>query len=470
MQKNAITCLLLIFIALYSSCSKDDDQDDDTKEIFYFTISAIHKSDSSLVKGGIYRLLDDKGNIISIHTLNDGVIKIEGLPSANYTIEEFVTPSDFASAGQLEQKMFISDTMNYEGVNSFVFHYNNAPAKTIDIDFHSSNDGLMGNYTAVRIGEYYWVNQNFNHVVPEGNVFENSYPVTQKTLDKYMEQIRIDKSLYQLQNIEDFNKYYGRFYSYASTLYMSRYGFIKNEEEETEKGWKLPFPEDYRQLFAMCPFNTSRDQQHTTLNERDVRFALGAKQNDNPLAFDLNSGDQIYKTYWFDTNYTTNMYGFNLMPGGARFNGNTYWCNGIGCYNGMVGDIYHLFYTVYLATASPNSELYVGPVILHDFVDTDVPLSYHYFNVRWCRKLTDSELGYKLYINTDKTDIKRLYVDTPAPEGYTELPYGYLRGFYVQYILNNPNPKVTVKDLMNYSRSVEDNYVTNHKSDNSIIF
>jgi hypothetical protein len=58
--------------------------------------------------------------------------------------------------------------------------------------------------------------------------------------------------------------------------------------------------------------------------------------------------------------------------------------------------------------------------------------------------LTDIELGYRLYINGALTDIKKLDLSTPVPNGYRELPHGYMRGFYVQYILNNPQSKITV--------------------------
>lgn len=68
--------------------------------------------------------------------------------------------------------------------------------------------------------------------------------------------------------------------------------------------------------------------------------------------------------------------------------------------------------------------------------------------MRWCRRLTDKELGYKLYINQDQTDIQKLDLEDTAPYGYSELPNGYLRGFYVQYILDNPQPQKTISELV----------------------
>jgi hypothetical protein len=90
-------------------------------------------------------------------------------------------------------------------------------------------------------------------------------------------------------------------------------------------------------------------------------------------------------------------------------------------------------------------------------------------NVRWCRRLSDIELGYKLYINANQTDIKKLDLDTPPPSGYKELPHGYVRGFYVQYILNSPKSTVTVSKIVDYARNVEDNYTYENRANLSVI-
>jgi hypothetical protein len=465
MKKN-ILIYLLVFVGLYTSCT------DDEINKAHFTISAIEKSTNTYLSGGTYSV-SKEGNVVATYTLSNGKIEVSDLPFGSYTIAEVTPPDGYVFVGEKKQMVYIYYQNNSE---DFIFFYANSTTRTLpeteELGFYSSQyNNLMGNYTAVRVGEYYWINQNFTHTVPDGATFENDYPVTQQTLDKYMERIRIDKSFFQLQNISDFEKYYGRHYSYPSILYMNKYGYMVNSYGEKVNGWSMPTPNDYRQLFAMSPFNTSNDQPHTALNERDVRFALGAKEGDNLLAYDLNHNDIVDKTYWYDSKYTTNMYKFNLMPNGARLNGDGTWCNGFGCYpDSKKGDIYHLFYAAYLATGYSDNPLYIGAIELHDYVDTEAALNYHFLGVRWCRKLTDNELGYKLYINTDMTDIKKLDLETATPEGYKELPHGYLRGFYVQYMLNNPNSGVTVKDLVNYSRSVEDNYVSSRKSDSSIIF
>lgn len=440
-----------------------------------FTIFARSILDNSSISGGQYRIINSKNETIATYILNKENIEVSNLPIGEYTIEEVSSPDGYVT----EHKQQKYDPYNIHS-REIIFYYideqNRTLPESLKLKFYASEHyEYYGEYNAVRIGKYYWIDKNFTHPVRQGNGFENDLPITQATLDKYIERIRINPAQYQLDNINDFNQYYGRHYSYLSILYMNQQGFMLNERGERLKGWKLPSSEDYRQLFAMCPFNTSRDTPHRNLNERDVRFTLGTKKGDNKLAYDIaNPENNIYSTYWFDPQYVTNKYKFNLMPGGARLNGDGPWCNGLGpssgCYpDGLRGDIYHLFYTAYLAVDNPDDSLYIGVIMLHSMVDTQAPLCYHYLNVRWCRRLTDFELGYKLYINSDQTDIKKLKLDEPIPDRYAELPHGYVRGFYVQYILNNPNPTVTVKDIVEFSRSVEDNYVRSNRSNSSII-
>lgn len=322
---------------------------------------------------------------------------------------------------------------------------------SISLQYSQNNGATYFPYTGVRIGEYYWVNNNFYHEVPRNynnlEGWENDYPITQARLDKYLPCARLDVSQYQI-NIDDFKKYYGIYYTRQSVDYMSSKGKMYEGDKRIPGNWGLPVAADFQQLFAMCPFY---DDQHTTLNERDVRFALSPKEGENPLAFNItdpNNGP--YRTYWFLQGSKINIYNFNMMPGGAKLNGTTTWNNGVDePHPGVIGDIYHLFYTVGFYTKESN-------VYIHDYLDTRNGYGYHWYNVRWCRQLSDLELGYKLYINTAKTDIKKLGVYDAVPSGYSELPKGYLRGFYVQYILDNPNPKYTVANIVGFANTVED--------------
>jgi len=469
-MKRNVFFMLLTFVIMYG-CS--DDKVNVIEQCF--SISSKDIADNSLVNGGQYQVIDQQGKVLGTYNLQNGTISIDHFAGGTYTIKEITAPKGY-DAIETEKLVNLSD----KGCQDVVFQYVNEESREIPdnmkVKFYGTDsNNLLGEYNAVRIGEYYWIDRNFYHIVPWGNDYENSLPITQALLDRYVERILINPSQFKLNNVSDFEKYYGRHYCYSSILYMNNHGQMRNEYDEILSGWKLPNHEDYRQLFGMCPFNTTYDSPHIELNERDVRFALGAKNGDNPMAYNITDPDnELYHTYWFDNKHVTNMYGFNLMPGGARLNGNSQWCNELGgdngCYpDGKKGDIYHLFYTAPLAVIDKNDGLAVGTVTIHDLVDTYHHVLYHLLNVRWCRKLSDTELGYRLYINSDQTDIIKLDLNEQAPKGYKELPNGYTRGFYVQYILNNPNPAYTVKDVVNFAREVMDMHVYYNKNNKDVI-
>lgn len=425
------------------------------------TINSIESNDDVMLTGGKYRIINNN-NVIGDFSVENGTITIITLPLGNYVVQEVAPP--YGYVGEQKQVTFVMDEADNKSVT---FTYKkDIPSRFLptrmDVTFYDNyRKRDMNTYTAVRIGEYYWVNSNFTHWVDWGYGFENANPITQEVLNRYLDRARLDKSQYQLSNVDDFEKYYGRYYSRPSLNYMGKYGEVHDKATGVKiSGWKFPSLADTRQLFAMCPFNTSWDPPHTSLNERDVRFALSPKEGDNPLLFDLyDPKGGGYKTYWFSAQHATNKYGFNLMPGGARLNGPTSICNGYGpvggCYpDGVLGDLYGTFYVAGFAAVNDKGE-FTG-VGVHDYLETSGQESYHLFNVRWCKPISDYELGYKLYIDAEQTDIKKLDLNDPVPTGYSELPRGYLRGFYVQYILDNPNPSVTVADIVQYAKNVQD--------------
>ena len=357
----------------------------------------------------------------------------------------------------------------------------------IELTYKQNNDPNSYEYTAVRIGEYYWLNNNFYHAAPrQGWIYDvgGESDVTTEMFDTYMKAIHLDlrnkNTPYfpnQVYNLENFNRYYGRYYNRSSINYMSENGKMY-EGGNVSSNWELPSYVDYRQLFAMCPH-----QYSDALSKDDIHTALAARHGDNPATSpyyyevhnklipgenpeliyrckDRTGGFGIHAVYWYHSDLegsaVKNMYGFNLMAGGARGNGSWTWYNdlydietGNSFHNGTDQYIYHLFYTVGLYTKESN-------IYIHDHIETNRAYTHHWFNARWCRKLTDVELGYRLYINQSQTDIKKLSLTENAPAGYTELPNGYLRGFYVQYILDNPNPRYTIADIVRFSQRVID--------------
>ncbi|MDR1811022.1 MAG: hypothetical protein LBR34_11595, partial [Prevotella sp.] len=230
-------------------------------------------------------------------------------------------------------------------------------------------------YEAVRIGEYLWMNRNFNHY--------SEVPVTRAQLNKVLHEYRLDSTAFTV-SIDDFNTYYGQYHSIQRFLHMNENGYVYEgtkrklllNPETNLPEWKLPDKSDYRQLFAMCG----------DASEYAVRTTLACRPYENPAAIPI--------TYWIGMD-NTNRYGFNCMPGGARHHAEDTWstCFGVGdcpVYYNYRGD----FYITFMAVRWVSSE---GTVSIHDYPDTGGGLLWHLQNARWRRRLTDEELGYKLY-------------------------------------------------------------------------
>lgn len=454
MKANIYTIICLVF--LMTGCVDNDSDNDRISSLRLYAVEQISEEELS---GAKYKVFNSSNNLIGEYTIADGFADVPFLLYGDYTIEEVHPPEGFYSS-QKKQTINISSAYNED----VTFYYKSKDPSTqptsITLFYYDPNmRGVLGQYDCIRIGEYYWTNSNFTHSVYYEDSFENNYPITPDLISKYMDCAFLDKSQYPIYDIANFEKYYGRYYSRPSVAYIMYTGEMRTETNRKVEGWGLPYIEDYQQLFAMCPFTSNR----TSLGEYDVRVALSAREGDNPMALNISpKSGEPYGTYWFDKNHVTNMYGFNMMPGGSRLNGDGPWSNGLGpndgYWDGQIGDIYHLFYTANFAARIRGAEegSRAGVVSIYDKLDTRGTNSFHYHNVRFARRLTDQELEYKLYINSAETDIKKLGLEDPVPDGYKELPNGYLRGFYVQYILDNDNPKFTIQDIISFAKQVDD--------------
>lgn len=245
---------ILLFIALISKACNENQNETGT----CLTISAKNINNKSLISGGQYQILNVNNQVVGTYTLTSGTMNITNLAIGKYVIEEISSPDNYDAS----QKR-IEIILKYSCIEA-TFSYIDSKLKEIPeeqtLQF-INYQGLinLGEYNAVRIGEYYWIDRNFTHTIKKGNGFENDVPITQNILNRYLERVRIDPQYYQLSNITNFEKYYGRYYSYPSIEYMNKYCFMADENGNKIEGWRLPFPADYRQLFAMSPFNTSHD-------------------------------------------------------------------------------------------------------------------------------------------------------------------------------------------------------------------
>ena len=450
----------------------------------------------------------EEGGVLKVTNKNDNRSFIIELPYSSlsldpgeYEIVELQPPNGCLSNVNKTRMVRVeerkADTLNfYNGKllpQQVPLHYYNRKPRDGDV--------LVDNalYTGVRIGEYYWMNSNMNHIEPSwiwwtalvGEAAD--YPITQQRIDLYLSQVRLNKDHFQI-DVDEFRKYYGEYYEAFTLNYMNSYAKMYEGDGGNMEltGWRHARVKDFRQLFGMCPFHPGNNSE--ALGEHDVRFALSAKKGDNPLTNIVIPGD-CGATYWFDSNYVSNMYGFNMMPGGARINKvadgqTTPWSTNL-CgtnvnFDAVTGDLYHLFYTAKFRAED-------GHISIHDAIDTGYNISYHWQNVRWNRMLTDEELGYKLYAVSSDTNImdsqewnilksgeetpllgrikgnteairsinivqKEYPTDEVIPADYVELPHGYIRGFYVQHILSQKTraTSVTVEDVIRYATRVND--------------
>ncbi|SHF41823.1 hypothetical protein [Dysgonomonas macrotermitis] len=286
-------------------------------------------------------------------------------------------------------------------------------------------------YYAVKIGEYYWMDSNINHY--------SGQAMSRSQIDLALTRYRLNPSKYNV-SIQNINKYFGPYYDRIDYEYIEG---NRNNYQITEDGnlitaglWGSPSNAEVAQLFAMCGNGS----------ENSVRTALACKPGSNPAA--INN-----YTYWF-TSTNTNKFGFNLMPGGARFNGDQQWKlehnhnqDDYEIFNVATGDFYGFLQAAVILTWN-------GRVTIDDYIKFDTVKSWHWMSIRWCRKLTNAELGYRLYIDQAQSDIVKLGLNTSPPNGYTELPNGALRGFYVQYIIEGANPDMTVPQMVTLAKSL----------------
>lgn len=413
------------------------------------------------------------------------------------------------------------------------------------------NNTVVSEYKGVRIGEYYWMDSNFNNptdipVTKEQiDLAHNTYGMFDKqststdgrTYWNYLgEQKGINNpndSQIESTLLPEFRKYYGTYYTMNrdrinKLSYVRRFGSIQEKVngeligQDTvshywdgirsiiqSKYWDLPTAADVLQLIGMCGHGTMPEvRQYLSYKENEVSVAIVAPGMDWFYPNPVNFGTSTYPSDTFDP-ANANKYGMNMVPNGFRW--------------GVQKDVLTVknesgFTTLYnvpvdeLVGAGLNQALTL-PVIDKDkngmniesriftsFQLGDHPvMSYNEYPsadaipMRWCRALSDSELGYKLYINQDMTDVNypgspmviyaamignqytnrkrtgeeillekvrkgsvnkadisiiKLGLDEQAPAGYVELPRGCIRGFYVQYILDNPTPPKTVSDLI----------------------
>ncbi|GAB6012218.1 SpaA isopeptide-forming pilin-related protein [Viscerimonas tarda] len=473
-------------------------------------------SGTTALLNGRVKVKDSENVLIDSYELSNGEVTISNLDSGTYKVMEDIIPSGY------QVSPFIRTATVTSGSNEeIIFQYNPVIAYTPNnadtiplkfklevkrhfLDENDENDEnnieesvLYFDNKATRIGEYYW-SQVFNDTITQFRWWtllefsESDTPPNDSFFDLYMPQIYGASFSYN-PDIEAFNKYYGKYYNNNTIGYMNQWGsMLEGNATEAKAGWGIPYDKDYRQLFAMCPLLGT----NTSLDVFEVNYALGARPGENPLAVNMADGD--CNVYWF-YDYNQNLYDFNMMPGGYRLATDASpWTNGLGYWEGPKGAFAHLFYTTAYATKPTPNVFDANRIYIHDRVDTKPETNADWINLRWCRRLTDYELGYKLYITAadsvrsslewdtlqmgneipllnkilagrfsvnDGFDIIKQDTISPPPTNSVELPNGYIRGFYVQYVLDKASPR-PIPTIIDYATKVDDNVLVRPSNQN----
>lgn len=282
------------------------------------------------------------------------------------------------------------------------------PKTKIGITYQVEGFANEYDYEAVKIGEYLWMDCNLYKPA--------QHTPTREAIDRALTNLGVDPSSYPV-DMNDFNRYFGAYYARDTwgidgrIAYPVVYEYDRDGNRTKVEGWNMHNWGAWEQLFAMCG-DGSKDQ---------IREYLGAKEGDNPCAYNPEG------LTWFNGN--RNVYDFNMMPGSSMFHNN--------------GEMDRFFQddrlvghgVTFVIAPTHHHARYIGKL-------------WHWMHARYSRRLTDSELGYKLYINASQTDIVKKGLEEAAPSGYSELANGYIRGFYVQYVLDNPNPEKTIAEIV----------------------
>jgi len=382
------------------------------------------------------------------------------------------------------------------------------------LTLHYTEDGgrtILGTYEGVRVGEYYWMNSPFRDEVCKNTADQDRF-IKEWELNKATSKAQIDlwhqrawmfegasswdKTSYfdeiggnsETEKIRNIHQYYGTYHARSHIDWMwanGPYLDINNQNAGrvrlmegnniTFNGWDLPDPSAIRQLVAMCG-NATRDE---------VRIYLSPQYNDGGNNPPMVIPGKKYMSWFNKTIHSDvidfahnngmveesyiNKYGFNAYPSGVRLQNAdiiTLTNHDTGKdvnYNGIMGD-FEGFNQQFTMVAHGDNHF-----VLHDYPQIKAIKSWRWIPIRWCRPLTDEELGYKLYINHpgfvdtrssllalkdrinrgEKIIIEKKKLSEAPSSGFVELTRGYLRGFYVQFILDKQTPEKTIEELVN---------------------
>ncbi len=270
------------------------------------------------------------------------------------------------------------------------------------------NDGSYKTYKTIVVGDYEWMVDNlFIEYVNRMGTALAWANLTQPAIDQMNQS-------YQVQNnvsLDKFNKINGSYVGSYDTASSFRKSFKVYDPTNGNllDGWDLPYYVDFLSLMGLAP------QSKPTVFENVSDF-LFASQSD--------VGDD-YRADWFKS---LNISGLGFTPLGRRHSN----------FEGVGGQTY-MGYKV--ESSFRMKDYTVGQMVFDWTMGIALYTNlYHFGQARYCRRLSDGELGYKLYVAADNDMVLCVAATETLP--YPLLSHGCERGIATRYLDKN---KMTVR-------------------------
>ncbi len=319
-------------------------------------------------------------------------------PDCTGEADTAIKPDPYEKGGEGSVHIWISELGSHSiGIGFLAYDFDYMEPRDI-------NTGFQGSYKTIGIGEYEYTSQNLKALYQDrwGSYYSGLNWTDQFIRDVTNSYPQVPGEV-QL-SVEEFRNYYGNWFTLLaagiSYMYPDFYEFKSSPNGRVIDGWELPSLDDILQMVGQAP-------------------RLSSNLATNLLEFMAAGKDGLpanYNTEW--VNYT-NTSGFSLTPLGSRGSNDitqTYLGDYVSSHKKLVKlrlkDPNHTFT---LDVSNPNYST-------NDF---------HFCQVRYCRHLTDEELGYKMYIDEHSNRVVMLpyEVETTLPE----LAKGAERGIALRY-------------------------------------
>lgn len=300
---------------------------------------------------------------------------------------------------------------------------------------NQSNARIINNYPTIGVGEYEWTTLNLRMHYENADAAGNQLGFINYD-NKMVQYVAGNAFGNDANTIKKFEELFGTWVTENDNKEKWLYGvsyrddkiFTRNDIKylASNIAFDLPDAAAILQLLGQAP--------HTTGNiYTDFRnFAFGL-----PVGTNAQVAQALANEMPFLKTHNDNISGLNFLPLGSM--------HGHG--NGYHGDIYtkiHLWCgdaTAFIKTGEGIKLKMKGHNRNFNFYQTGTgkgigvneDLS-HWGSVRYCRALTDEELGYRLYVDESSDRVVRLDLNEQPEAGYVELPRGLERGVALSYL------------------------------------